>query len=185
MKIALTGGIAQGKSTVLEGLRLCGIQVASADAMARECLESADNARRIAEAAGLDQPLDRDALRRRLADDSAVRIAINSIIHPCVLQKIRESNAVVIEVPLLIESAIMSEFDAIWCVTCRPEEQKRRLAERLGSGAEAERLIAIQLPSQVKETFAEEIIRTDDEPERVFRDILQTAHRWSLKGLRS
>lgn len=185
MKIALTGGIAQGKSTVLEGLRRCGVSVASADEMARECFEDSANAELIARTARMERPVNRDELRRRIGAEPQLRRAINSIIHPCVLSKIRRSEATVIEVPLLIESAVMSEFDAIWCVTCAPEEQRRRLAERLGSEAEADRLIAIQLPSKVKETFAEEIIRTDGDLDRVFKDIQQTAHKWSLKGLRA
>src|SRR5688572_25600328 len=119
MKIALTGGIAQGKSTVLEGLRLSGVSVASADAMARECFDDPQNAQAISAASGLPIPIDRDELRRRIASDPGLRRRVNQILHPCVLDRIRRSQAQMIEVPLLIESAIMSEFEAIWCVSCR------------------------------------------------------------------
>jgi dephospho-CoA kinase len=70
-------------------------------------------------------------------------------------------NADVVEVPLLIETCIQSLFERVWVATCGPEEQERRLVERLGDAGAARRLVASQLPTVVKCAFADQAIRTD------------------------
>ena len=63
--------------------------------------------------------------------------------------------------PLLIETATQGLFDQVWVVVAGAEIQKKRLVERVGSEEIAERLIALQLPTEVKIAFANQIQRTD------------------------
>lgn len=161
-KIGLTGGVAEGKSTVLGYLRDAGLTTASADAAAREVFTSHEA--ELAELLQRPLPLDRAEMRARMTTDKDLRRSINHLMHRLVVEQLVGQRADVVEVPLLIEACMMSMFDEIWVVTCGPEEQLRRLTSRLGSAEEARRLIATQLPTRVKRVFANEVIRTDQSP---------------------
>lgn len=161
MKLGITGGPGEGKSTVLSYLKEAGFATASADDFAREVFDDPSVQVQIAEALALRLPLDRHAVREAMLDEADKRIALNKVMHPLIRQKIRESDAVAIEVPLLVETCLQGEFDRIWVVTCGIEEQLRRLTERLGVRSEAERLVAAQLPTTTKCAFADRIIRTN------------------------
>ena len=158
-RIGLTGGVAEGKSTVLGYLRQAGLRTASADAEAREVFIGHE--RELAELLQRPLPLDRAEMRTRMTADKDLRRSINRLMHRLVVERLAGLRADVVEVPLLIETCMMSLFDEIWVVTCGPEEQLKRLAARLGSADEARRLIATQLPTRVKCVFANEVIRTD------------------------
>lgn len=66
------------------------------------------------------------------------------------------------EVPLLIEAVRHPSFDSVWVVSCHPDTQLQRLFARGLSPSEATRWLASQLPTEVKEAFADEIVRTDE-----------------------
>lgn len=171
-KIGITGGIAEGKSTVLAYCREAGYPVCSMDDLARSMFGNRDIQ------AGLAilfrktaEHLDRDDVRRAIADNPKLRRGLNRLMHPRLLAALRASDAMIIEVPLLIETCLMSEFGRIWVVTCGPEEQRRRLAERMGE-EQAEHLLRMQLPTLAKTPFADAIIRTNEPEEAVMRNVL-------------
>jgi dephospho-CoA kinase len=177
LNVAITGGIAEGKSTVLGYLKGMGCKTASADDVARTVFESDRVQDRLAELLGAPKPVTPPDLREHLWENSNLRRAVNSMMHPLILRKLEELKADVIEVPLLIETCLHGHFRHVWVVTCGLEEQRNRLQMRLGSGAEVGGVIDSQLPSEVKCAFADVIVRTNRPPEDVIRFITAVARR--------
>ncbi len=165
MRTAVTGGIAEGKSTVVAIMADLGLTIISADATARECLDRPEVAAEVAMALGLGLPLDRVHLRALVAEDHDARGELNRILHPLIRAELAKSAADIFEIPLLIESSLQGDFDRVIVVTCGPEEQLRRLTARVGDEKLAKRLISLQIPTSAKEKFADAIIDTRMAPE--------------------
>jgi dephospho-CoA kinase len=161
MKVAITGGIGEGKSTVLEILRSMGCSTASADEMARTLFSMPDVNHRLAELANCSGPISSAELREKIASSPEIRRRVNEFMHPRVLSEILLSEASFIEIPLLLETCLQARFSQVWVVTCGEDEQRRRLTRRYQSEAVAVAMMAAQLPSRVKIPFADEVIRTN------------------------
>jgi len=163
MRLAVTGGIAEGKSTVLQAVQEAGFEVASADEIAKEVFQREQVQFELALILGVQAPVAREQLKSALFADPAIRQRVNRLTHPLILEAMMKSGAHVIEVPLLLESATQGLFEGIWVVACGFEEQLRRLTERLGDTIQARRMIEAQLPSRARLPFADRIIRTNGE----------------------
>ena len=174
MRIAITGGIAEGKSTVLRILADMGHETASSDAYARECFYEASVQQGLASLLRLPAPVEPAQLRKALAESSEIRRGVNRLIHPHVVHRIVSSSAVFVEVPLLIESCLQSLFEQVWVVTCGPEEQLRRIVERDGPEL-AQKLVDSQLKSFAKTPFGDVVLRTNEGLETVKRNIRHAA----------
>lgn len=162
LPLAITGGIAEGKSTVMEILRQQGLHAVSADQIARELWSSSDFIADVSKELGIPN-LNKELLREKISADSALRREVNSIFHPRIWAEIFASEPFVVEVPLLIEACLQHHFARVWVVTCGIEEQMRRLSDRVGIEL-ANRLIRTQLPTRAKIPFADEVIRTNLPP---------------------
>lgn len=160
MKLAITGGIAEGKSTVASYVREAGIEVASADEIAREVFESSDVQSELSNVFGLPLPVSPESVRNLVFQDQSRRRHLNACLHPRIWRRMAEVEAPVIEVPLLFETVLQGRFDRIWVVTCGPDEQLRRLAARLGDEQLARNQLNAQLKTYIKCAFADRIIRT-------------------------
>ena len=171
MRVAITGGIAEGKSTVLGYLREAGYPVLSADEIARTIFETEEIQNFLLEALGT---VDRTAVRTRLAHDPKFRRKLNGEMHPPVMKKIRESGAEIVEIPLLVETVLYPQFESVWVVTCGPEEQRRRLLARVRDEAIADAMLSTQLCSAVKIPFADRIVRTILDEDSVKRYVLES-----------
>lgn len=157
----MTGGIAEGKSTVMEMIRTMGHATASSDAMAREVFNDPQVQPLLAQLIGAPSGRVTPAeLRAAMADSEEVRRAVNRTMHPRIREKMSASAAPFHEVPLLIEACLYGRYDRVWVVTCGRDEQRRRLIARLGDDAAADALIASQLPTEVKVAFADRVIDT-------------------------
>jgi dephospho-CoA kinase len=168
---AITGGIAEGKSTLLGCLSELGYRTASADDIARDVFNDPGVNRLIATTAALAFPVNPSDLRQAFADRPHVRRLVNGVMHPRVLKGLKESTAEFVEIPLLIETCLQSEFDQIWVVTCGREEQLRRLRKRYGDSFDFHALLAAQLPTSAKTPFADEVFRTNQPIESVRRNV--------------
>lgn len=164
--IGLTGGIAEGKSTVLKYLAEAGFSTISADEVAREVFDSPSVSLKIAAAFGLSE-VTREAVRAKIAQFPQLRRLLNQIMHRQVLDQILASKADFAEIPLLIETCLMREFDLIWVATCGADEQVNRLTARLGDPNLAHSLLKTQLRTSVKVAFADRIVRTNEPFESV------------------
>src|SRR5688572_15672651 len=114
MRVAITGGIAEGKSTVLHHLKEAGQSVYSADDAALEVFSDPRMQRRLSAVSGLPEPIDRERLRAAIADTPELRREVNLAMHGPILDRILASRARFIEVPLLVEACLQARFDAVW-----------------------------------------------------------------------
>jgi dephospho-CoA kinase len=146
--VALTGGIAAGKTTVTDVLRSHGIAVVDADILARDAVApGSPGLARIVEGFGSevlsdDGQLDRALLAQKVFDDGDARERLNRIVHPEVHRLSIEAFAaherkhpdvpLVYAVPLLVESGRVDEFDAVVVVHTPREERISRLVEHRG-----------------------------------------------------
>jgi dephospho-CoA kinase len=176
-RVALTGGIATGKSYVRGRLEARGVPTIDADTLARDAVAPGTSGleeviRRFG--AGMRDAkgaLDRKKLAAIVFSDPAARRDLEGIIHPFVRQATdswfasldagRQSFAVA-DIPLLFETGRAGEFDAVVVAACAPEIQLARLISRDGiSEADARLRIEAQLPLKEKVAKADHVIRTD------------------------
>ena len=161
MRLAVTGGIAEGKSTVIQAIRDAGFEAISADDVAQDVFRLDEVQSGLSDILKTKPPIDPAALKSALFSSTHVRQAVNRLMHPLILRNVRQSGAPVVEVPLLIESCLHGDFDFVWVVTCGREEQLRRLSERVGDLETATLMIQAQLSSRAKLPFADRIVRTN------------------------
>jgi dephospho-CoA kinase len=176
MRVAVTGGIAEGKSTVLGYLAELGYETASSDLYARECFFDEGIQHQLANLLETQIPVSPDQLRPVLASSFQIRRAVNRAMHPLVVDRILASSAEFFEVPLLIETCLHPLFDEVWVVTCGLEEQLLRLAERYGED-QAMLLIDSQLRTLSKTPFCDVEVRTNTPQETVKRFVGRAARR--------
>ncbi len=175
VRVALTGGIATGKSAVLRRLQARGVPVIDADVLAREVVAPGTDGftavvdRFGAEVVGADGALDRRALGAMVFADAGARADLEAIIHPAVYRRITEwfsslpadTAVAVADIPLLFETGRAADFDRIVIAACPPEEQVRRVRARDGvSRADAEARLAAQWPIGQKIALADHVIWT-------------------------
>ncbi len=170
--VALTGGVAAGKSAVESRFRALGIGVYDADRAAREVVESdTPGLAAIVEAfgtevLGVDGRLDRPAMRRRIFADRDARHTLEAIIHPRVRQWLRERADAdhgpycMLAIPLLVENLAHYRWvDRVLVVDVDPEEQVRRLIQRDGvDEALARRMLASQASREQRLAIADDVI---------------------------
>ncbi len=174
LNAALTGNIAGGKSTVAELFRSWGATMIDADEIVHDLQQPGQPLlERMVEAFGEailteDGALDRGAMRRRMSEDPEIRRRLNELVHPAVKERRdllaaeaaeRGAAIVVSVIPLLFESGLEGEFDVVVLVDAPEDLRRSRLVERRGMDpAEADRLIATQLPSDDKRGKADFVI---------------------------
>lgn len=172
-KIALTGGIATGKSYVLARLKERGVPVIDADDIVHEMLGSRTPASAAIAAkfgAGFLQPdgsVDRAKVAAKVFSEPSARREIEAIIHPAVYESIREwfetldTSMGVACIPLLYETNRQDDFDMVVVTACPPGQQLQRLLAREGmSENEARGRIAAQMPVEEKAARGDVVIQT-------------------------
>ena len=176
LQVALTGGIATGKSYCLAKFAALAVPVIDADRLARLAVApGTPGLTAIVERFGPavvreDGSLDRPALAEIVFSDRAARADLEAIVHPDVYRRIREwfarlpasTRLAIADIPLLFETGHEHDFDAVIVSACSPEQQRRRLVERDGmSEADARARLDAQWPIQEKVRRADYVIRTD------------------------
>ena len=176
-RVALTGGIATGKSHVRAMFEELGVPTIDSDVLAREAVQpgSAGLAAVIArfgpdivDASGT---LDRRKLAGIVFNNAEARHDLEQIVHPFVrtateawfasVDSSRHPLAIA-DIPLLYETGRDADFDAVIVVACEPATQLRRVVERDKlTEDEARSRIAAQLPIEEKISRADHVIRTD------------------------
>ena len=178
VRVALTGGIATGKSHCLARFRELGAAVIDADQVARDVVAPGAPAHAAVVARfgrGVVRPdgnIDRPALGRIVFDEPEARRDLEAMVHPAVYDTIRqwfgalESAAVppriaIADIPLLYETGRASDFDLVVVASCRPEQQLDRLMRSRGlTEEEAALRIDAQLPIEEKAKRADFVIDT-------------------------
>jgi dephospho-CoA kinase len=174
--IALTGGIASGKSTVARRLAALGAVVVDADVLAREVVEPGEPALEQIRATFGDEvlredgTLDRAALGRIVFADPERRHLLNGIVHPAVLARSqalfrealeRDPAAVVVyDVPLL-DARGVAEFDRVVVADAPAEVRIDRLVRlRRMSEEDARARVAAQLGDDERRALATDVLDT-------------------------
>ena len=154
LKVGLTGGVACGKTTVLEMFALHGAHTLRADDVGTRLMQPGQAVYdQIVARFGADilKP-DRTIDRARLAEKAfAGRIAeLNALVHPPVIEEQdrwaaelaeRDPHGVaIIEAALMVEAGAHKRMDKLIAVTCRLEQRAERFAQRTGMTLEAARL---------------------------------------------
>ncbi len=175
-KIALTGGIATGKTYVANRLREAGVPIVDADALARDVVAPGSAAlaairkRFGPDAVRRDGTMDRVRVAQIVFKDKRARLDLEAIIHPAVIKAISDFFAslpkrtpfAVADIPLVFETGRDKEFDATIVVACPRDLQLQRLMERNKlSKEDSERRLAAQWPIDQKVKKATYVINND------------------------
>ena len=190
-RVALTGGIATGKSHVRIAFQALGIPTIDADVLARDVVApGTPGLSQIANRFGrevLDSTggLDRKKLASIVFENPEARRDLEEIIHPAVRQAIDQWFAslapkqpiAIADIPLLYETGRDREFDVVIVTTCDPATQIRRVMARDAvTEVEARQRIAAQLTSDEKAQRANYVIRTDGTFEDTARQVRAVHH---------
>ena len=179
--VALTGGIAAGKSTVSNRLAEHGIIVIDADQVARDVVEpGTDTLASVLEhfGAGVAHPdgsLNREALGQIVFSDPEARGALNDIVHPAVRRRSAElfdqanrdhpEKPVVYAVPLVAEARGREEFDLIVVVHAPRDQRISRLVEFRGmSEDDATARVDAQATDDQRLAIADVVVMASGEP---------------------
>ena len=142
LKVALTGGIASGKSLVSDLLEIHGCKIIDLDVISREVvMPGTEGLKELVDSFGesillSDGSLDRKNLRDVLYKKGRNRALIEQILHPKILQKMKSlmdgchEGVMVVVIPLLVEKQLWGPFDRAVVVDCESETQINRLMER-------------------------------------------------------
>jgi dephospho-CoA kinase len=201
LRVGLTGGTGAGKTLVARLFRDWGALLIEADLIGREVVERGSSAwqalvDRFGEAILLpDGSIDRAMLGRAVFTDQESRRALDSIVHPHLLERLRqrieeseeragaERRILVVDAALLFEWEVLDWFDRIVVVVASEERCMERL---VGDGLAVEVAlgrIRAQLDPEAKAARADEVIRNDGTLEEleaaareVWKRLLHTAH---------
>lgn len=170
--VALTGGIASGKSTVSGMLSDMGAVIIDSDLLAREVVEpgtpslAAITERFGPEIVGPDGRLDRAALGEVVFADPQARADLEAIVHPAIrarseelVSTAAEDSVIVHVIPLLFEKDMEADFDAVIVVDTATENQVARMRERDGlSDSAIESRLASQASRQERLAGADFVV---------------------------
>ena len=192
--IALTGGIACGKSTVSGMLAQLGASIIDADQISRSLTApNGDALPAIRRTFGdsvfnADGTLNRPALSAVVFSDKAAIEKLNAITHPLVKQQMDEQLAicrkngapvVVLDVPLLFEASMQHMGDLVACVVAPEEVQIARMASRNGyTREEALSRIRNQMPVSEKARRSDIVIDTDKPLPELQKEIETLYQNW-------
>ena len=176
LKIALTGGIATGKSYVLDQFRRRGVPCLDADELAHGVTAAGTEATAAIAArfgAGIlaaDGSVDRGELGPMVFADASARRELEAIVHPAVFRAIAaglrafelmgDGAFAVVDVPLLYETGAEKTFDKVIVTACAPETQLARLVARGLTEDAARQRLAAQWPTERKTSRADFVIKT-------------------------
>ena len=181
LRIALTGGIACGKSTVLKLFQqqdLDRVFTLSADSLVHKLYEPGTPVyNQVVETFGEgiltpEKKIDRGKLADAAFPDPEKRKKLEGIVHPAVIQGEMEWMAQVarehlrtqiglIEIPLLFETGSEKRFDKTITVTCTPEQRLERFRQRHKKLSEAESLAEVERRSKAQLPCEEKARRAD------------------------
>ena len=188
--IALTGGVASGKSTVLKMFMRLGAFGIDCDVLSREALRPCTSAWwSVVKAFGKDilrrdLEIDRPKLREIVFSDEEKRRTLERIVHPEVRRMLKERlNAiktltagergvlVVVDVPLLFELGMQSEFERVIVVYASEAVRLRRLLQRGFSREIAMKIMRAQMPLEEKVKQADFVIYNEDSKEETEKEV--------------
>ncbi len=188
MLVGLTGGFGSGKSTVLRIFKDLGATVLSADAVVHEALRRREVRKSVVDIFGpgilSGGEIDRRKLSAEVFSDEEKRKRLEELLHPIVLETIREAygamndGVMIVEIPLLFEAGFEKEVDRVIAVRADADVVVERLRAKGFSEEEIRRRSAAQMPVEEKASRADYLIdnsgtlkETEREVKRVWEDL--------------
>ena len=187
LKVGLTGGIATGKSHVLDAFRRRGVPCLDADSLAHGVTAAGTEATAAIAARfgdsilAADGAVDRAKLGPIVFADASARRELEAIVHPAVYRSIAaglrafelvgSDRFAVVDVPLLYETGAETHFDRVIVTACAPETQLARLRERGMTDDAARQRLAAQWPTAQKTARADFVVNTDGTFEETDRQV--------------
>lgn len=175
-RIALTGGVASGKSTVAKLFGALGAKLIDTDQVARDIVAPPSALLdSIASRFGSDVltaagTLDRARLRQIVFADDAARRDLEALMHPAIRASVADLSRQLggpyqlIAVPLLVEIGAARDYDRVLVVDADPQLQKQRLMARDGiDSATADRMLAAQVSRDQRLAVADDVITNHGE----------------------
>lgn len=170
-RVALTGGIASGKSTVANIFRELGVPVIDMDQVARDVVKPGSTGlERLQQRFGkeiLDDSgaLRREYLRKLIFADKSAREQVNDILHPLILAETEQRIAkldtpyTIVEIPLLAETELANRYQRVLVVDLPEDLQLERLAKRDNlNGVQARQILDAQASRDERLAIATEVI---------------------------
>ena len=173
LKVALTGGIASGKSLVSDLLEIHGCNVIDLDVISREVvMPGNEGLKELIEAFGKsillsDGSLDRKNLRDVLYKKGKNRALIEKILHPKILHRMKammddcHEGVMIVVIPLLVEKELWRPFDRAILVDCDSKTQIKRLMERENIDSEKAKIMLMAQASREQRLNLDERLPTD------------------------
>ena len=169
--VALSGGIASGKSTIANLFAQLGVPIIDADVIARQVVEIGTDAYKVIvkhfsqEILLPNNEIDRSQLRDIIFNNDHERLWLNNVLHPIIqeqtqIQIAQQTAAYVIwVVPLLVENNLHNLADRVLMVDTPEQLQLERLIQRDNIDESlAKKMISSQISSQKRLTYADDII---------------------------
>jgi dephospho-CoA kinase len=176
-RVALTGGIASGKSTVAALFAERGVPVIDTDVIAREVVEPGRPALAAVtdafgtEILGADGRLDRRRLREQVFADAAMRRRLEAILHPAIRTEMQRQSALaggpyqVLVIPLLTEGGQTDHVDRVLLVDVPESTQIERLMQRDGASAlQAQAALDAQASRSERLAIADDVLQNTGRP---------------------
>ena len=176
LRIALTGGIASGKTTIAKLFQTLDAPVIDTDAIAREIVAPGQpllsELFRVfgADLRRADGSLDRATLRQRVFSEPELRRRLEAITHPAIDAVMQQQMAalpegtpyVLLVIPLLLEAGWQDRVDRVLLVDCPETLQVQRLITRDGIDADtAWRMVRSQASRESRRQAADDVIAND------------------------
>jgi dephospho-CoA kinase len=194
-RIALTGGIASGKTTVAKLFTALGAQLIDTDQVARDIVAPPSAVLdRIAARFGPEillknGSLDRAGLRRLVFLDPDARRDLEAITHPAIREEVERLSGQVggpyqlIAIPLLVETGNVEHYDRVLLVDASPEAQKRRLMLRDGLDDDAaDRMLAAQATREQRRAAATDVIDNEGDVRRLATQVERLHRQYRALG---
>uniref|UniRef100_A0A7V4N561 Dephospho-CoA kinase n=1 Tax=Thermodesulfobacterium geofontis TaxID=1295609 RepID=A0A7V4N561_9BACT len=187
-KIAITGSLGTGKSTILKILQNLGFATFSCDEAVRNLYEDPGIKKGVIEIFGEeilepDGKLNKKKILEKILENQELKKKLEALFHPLVKEKCIEfiktnekEKIVFLEVPLLFEVGWESFFDEIWVASCSEEVQKERILKKGLDEKVGEEILKLQLPLFEKEKRAHRIIFSEkniEDLEKELKEILK------------
>lgn len=197
--VALTGGIASGKTLISDGFANLGVPVIDTDVIAHQIVEPGQPALQEIEAtfgAGVIEAkgrLKRSELRSIIFSDPEARIKLESILHPRIRQKVEQAIAeltdpyCILVIPLLAEKGGYQMVDRVLVVDVSVETQVSRLMTRDEcSRKEAQDILATQASRSLRLEIADDVLENSGSVEDAVQKVLVLHERYlELSGASS
>ncbi|RKS86839.1 dephospho-CoA kinase [Orbus hercynius] len=189
--VALSGGIASGKTTVTQLFAQFGVPIIDADLIARQVVEKGTpTLALIVQRFGADillptGDLDRAKLRHIIFNNRQQRIWLNQCLHPIIQieteKQFRQSYAhyVIWVVPLLIENNLHKRADRILIIDTPAKAQIERLKKRDNINENlAKNMLSSQLSNAERIRYADDIIINNNQKSSLFSQVKQLHNKY-------